>query len=90
MEDAKQQLLDLVARRDAVKAEKQRIEGRLESARSELEEVDADLRARKVDPKKIDTVINQLGGRLEAEVTAIEEKITEAEEQVTPFLEGPE
>jgi chromosome segregation ATPase len=90
MEDAKQQLLDLVSRRDAVKADKQRIQGKLESARTELDEVDADLRARKVDPKKIDTVIKQLGERLGAEVTAIEDKIVEAETKVTPFLEGPE
>jgi len=90
MEDAKQQLLDLVSRRDAVKADKQRIQGRLESARTELAEVDADLRARKVDPKKIDAVIKQLGERLQAEITSIEAKIVDAEAQVTPFLEGSE
>jgi len=90
MGDAKQQLLDLVSRRDAVRANQQRVQGRLESARTELEDIDADLRARKVDPAKIDDVITQLGERLASEVTAIEEKIATAEDQVTPFLEGSE
>jgi len=42
---------------------------------------------KKVDPEKIDVVIDQLTTSLESEITRLQDMITLAESQVAPFLE---
>jgi len=82
-----QDLTALVQRRDTLRENIQRVRGRLDSARQELADTEAECRSKKVDPDKIDTVITQLEQRLETEVTDLSARLEQAEIQVAPFLE---
>ena len=79
-------LTDLVQRRDNLRANTQRIQGRLESAQTELATVESECRAKKIDPATIDTVISQLEGRLVSEKQSLSEQIEAAEAQIKPYL----
>lgn len=86
MVDSKE-LAGLIQRRDQLRETVQRVKGRLDSARVELQSVEEECRKKKVVPEKIDEIITQLEQRLETEVKALTEQITLAETQVAPFLE---
>lgn len=79
-------LAALVQRRDRLKESVQRVQGRLDSARAELSSVEEECRRKKVDPEKIDAVIDQLKTRLDTEVVRLTGLIEQAEAQVAPFL----
>jgi predicted nucleic acid-binding Zn-ribbon protein len=87
MPDVGTQLESLVKRRDRLREQKQRIQGRLDSARSELATIEEECVRRKVDPEKIDAVISQLEQKLADEISSLERRMAEAEAQVAPFLE---
>ncbi len=77
----------LVVRRDRLRENVQRVKGRLDSARADLASVEEECLKKKVDPEKIDVVIDQLTTSLESEITRLQDMITLAESQVAPFLE---
>ena len=76
-----------VQRRDSLRDKLSRLQGRLESARSRLQEVEERCRNKKIDPDQIDTLIARVERVLEERVTAIEQKIQGAEDQLSPYLE---
>lgn len=78
----------LVKRRDALKATRDRLLGRLESARSDLLAVEEDCRKRGVQPDKLDLTIAELNRRFEAATKDLEARIGAAEAQIKPFTEG--
>lgn len=84
--ESKEKLTALIQRRDRVKENVQRIQGRLDIARSDLAASEEDCRKHKVDPNKIDEVIAQLTSRFNAETAALTNKIEAAEAKVAPFL----
>jgi len=75
-----------IKRRDSLKEEVQRIKGRLEAARKDLAEVEEECRSKGLDPNDLDAAIGRLEKRYEEEVTALEARIEEAEEAMTPYL----
>lgn len=83
-------LADLVQRRDSLRDNIHRVRGRLESAQTELRDVEEECRAKKIDPEKIDAVISQLDERLATEVRKLTDQIEAAEAQIQPFLSGGE
>ena len=84
--DPKVQLPLLIQRRDKVRENVQRVQGRLDSAKTELAAAEEECRKRKVDPAKIDEVIATLTARLTAETAALAAKIEAAENKVAPYL----
>ena len=81
----RQRLDQTIRRRDQLRAEAQRIRGRLDSARSELEAVEAECREKGVDPKMLDDAIERLSERYDTVLTGLEVSIQEAEEVLRPF-----
>jgi septal ring factor EnvC (AmiA/AmiB activator) len=86
-DDRKKQLDDLVKRRDLVKERKQRLQGKLEAARTELASVEEECRKRGVPPEKLDAAIEQLGTRYNKAVAELTEQLSVAESNLAPFLE---
>jgi predicted nuclease with TOPRIM domain len=86
-DDRKKQLDDLMKRRDSVKERKQRLQGKLEAARSELTLIEEECRKRGVPPEKLDAAIEQLGSRYNKAVADLAEQLSAAEANLAPFLE---
>lgn len=82
------QLDALVKRRDALKATKDRLLGRLESAKADLATVEDECRKRGVPPEKLDSTIAELTRRFEAAVTDLSGRMVAAETNIKPFTEG--
>jgi septation ring formation regulator EzrA len=76
----------LIKRRDTLRTNVDRVQGRLDSAKKELAAAEEECRKKKVDPAKIDEVITQLTSRLDAETAALTARIDAAEKKVAPFL----
>jgi len=86
-EDRQSQLDALIRKRDSVKADVQRISGRLDSAKKDLKKVEEECRERGVAPDQLDTAIQTLTTRYGEAVADLEEKIQQSEEAVAPYLE---
>ena len=86
MDDITQRLEQAIKRRDVLSAEVQRILGRKEAAQQSLEEVEAEIRAKKIDPDKIDVAIEKLATRYQKTVDEIVAELNDAEESLAPFL----
>lgn len=81
-----ERLNEAIERRDKLAANKQRIEGRLEAARTARDQVEAECREKGVDPDNLDRTIEQLEERYRAAVEDLEVKVAAAEEALSPFL----
>lgn len=77
---------EAIRRRDDAAAKKQRIEGRLEAAKTALEEVEAECREKGVDPENLDATIDKLAERYGAAVEQLEQEVEAAESALAPFL----
>ena len=84
----KAQLDALIVRRDTLKATKNRLLGRLESARNDLVAVEDECRKRGVQPEKLDATIVELNRRLDTATKDLSDRIVAAEVQIKPFTEG--
>jgi chaperonin cofactor prefoldin len=82
------QLDNLVKRRDALKANQNRLLGRLESAKADLTAVEDDCRKRGIPPEKLGDMIVELDRRYNTAVTDLSDRIVTAENQIKPFTEG--
>jgi len=82
------QLVSLLERRDALQQQVQRVMGRLEQAKRELEDAEADCRKKGIEPEQIDQVIDKLQKKLDKEVAELASALEQAERQMVPFLEG--
>ena len=65
MEEVRQRLDAVIARRDKAARNKERAQGRLDSARNSLASVEAEIREKGVEPEKIDEMIEAVERKLE-------------------------
>jgi predicted nuclease with TOPRIM domain len=87
-DDRKKILDDLVKRRDVLRDKKQRLQGKLEAARTELSAIEDECRKRGVPPEKLDATIEQLGVRYNKAIAELTQQITVAESNLAPFTEN--
>ena len=81
------QLDDLVKRRDLLAATKNRLLGKLDSAKADVKAVEDECTKRGIPPDKLDITIAELNKRLDSSVTDLARRISEAEVQIKPFSE---
>jgi chromosome segregation ATPase len=86
MSDRRDRLDRAVSRRDKAREDVQRIKGRLEAAEKELEVVETECRDKGVDPDALDAAIAKLDERYEATLQDLEDRITETEAALKPFV----
>ena len=87
MGDLRRRLDAAVTRRDTVEQNKQRVQGRLDSARETLSQVEEECRSRKVDPDRLDEAIQKLTQRCADEVERLEQQVANAERDLAPYVE---
>jgi hypothetical protein len=63
----------------------QRVKGRLDSARSELEAVESECREKGVEPDMLDAAIERLTERYDTVLAGLETSIGEAEKALQPY-----
>ena len=85
-DDLDQRLETALQTRTDLQAKKQRLEGRLEAAQKALTDVEAECRAKGVDPNKLDETIQKLTERYTEAVTSLETEIQEASTALSPYL----
>lgn len=85
MEDLNRRLEAVTLRRDTADAKCQRIEGRLEAARTALAEVEKECRAKGLDPANLDATISELKDRYQTLVENLERAMEQAEQALAPF-----
>lgn len=87
MSDLDGKLQELVNKRDSLAEHLRRLEGRRESAEKALEAVRKECRDLKVDPDQLDSLISTLESKYSSMVAELEEKITQSETALSPYLE---
>ena len=88
MSNLDQQLEDVVQRRTKVAESIERLKGRKEQAEQNLSAVKAECREKKIDPDKIDTIIQQLENKYREIVETLTKDTEEAERKIEPFVTG--
>jgi DNA repair exonuclease SbcCD ATPase subunit len=86
MGDRRQRLDAAIKRRDQLRSTVQRVQGRLEGARSELEAVETECREKGVEPEMLDTAIERLTDRYESVLSDLETGIQTAEQALQPYV----
>lgn len=86
MNDLRQRLDKAVARRDAAARNVERVQGRLDSARKTVDKIEAEIRAKGVEPKDLDQTILKFEQKLTGLVEDLEQRITQSEREIAPFL----
>lgn len=76
----------VVARRDSVQQNLQRIRGRLDQAKKELADIDAECRAKGLDPEKLEETLTALIEQYDIDFASFEASVAQAEKDITPFL----
>lgn len=85
-EDLKERLDEALKRRDQIHRTAERIQGRLESAREALAEIEGECRSKKIEPENLDTTIEVLSAKYEKAVKDLEDQIELVENQLLPFV----
>lgn len=86
LDERKKKLDALIARRDTVSQNLQRVHGRLDSARKDLADIDAECRAKSLDPEKLEETLKDLLDKYDNDVRLFEDSIKKAEQDLAPFL----
>lgn len=87
MADERRTKLDeLTRRRDKLRETTSRLQGRLESARSDLAAVEDECRKKGVPPEKLEAAITELTKRHEAASSELLARIEAAEKTIQPYL----
>lgn len=86
MDDLNKRLETASRLRDTIAADARRVEGRLEAAEANLRTVEAECRAKGIDPDTIDTVIDRLNTRYTDLVAQVEREVASANVALAPFL----
>lgn len=81
-----ERLAAAIKRRETLVAQKQRAEGRQEAARKSLAEVEAECRAKGLEPDRLDAAITQMEDRYREAVENLEREVAAAETALAPFL----
>jgi chromosome segregation ATPase len=63
------------------------LRGQLESARKRVQEVEAEVRDRNIEPDKLAETIELLEAKGREELETIEQELEQAEERLKPFLQ---
>jgi chromosome segregation ATPase len=87
-ENLDKELDQIVERRKKVAEALERLKGRKEQAESNLAAVEEECRTKKIDPEKIDEIIEQLEGKYRTLVEELEKDTEEAERALAPFVGG--
>lgn len=87
LEDRKKRLDALIARRNICLQNIQRVSGRLDLARKEKEQVEAECRAKNIDPEKLPEIIARLEAKFDEDLEKLELQLSKAESEIAPFLE---
>lgn len=85
-DDRRVKLDELIKRRDRLRETKSRLQGRLESARSDLTAIEEECRKRGVPPEKLEATIQELSRRHETLTEDLTTRITNSEQALTPYL----
>lgn len=88
MSNLDQQLEAVVRRRKKVAEALERLKGRKEQAETNLAAVEKECRSKKIDPEKIDEIIQQLEDKYRGVVEEITRDTEEAERKIEPFMTG--
>lgn len=72
--------------RDELIAKKQRVEWRLEAAKTALAEVEAECRAKGIEPADLEAKITQMDDLYRASVETLEQGVAAGEAALAPFL----
>lgn len=83
-----QKLEDVIQRRKKITETLDRLKGRQEQAQSNLEAVEEECRAKKIDPEKIEDIIKQLEAKYSKIVSELAQDVEEAEQKIEPYLTG--
>jgi predicted HicB family RNase H-like nuclease len=75
----------LIRKRQQIKNEIQRLEGRLEAAKQSKEEIYEECRKRGVDPENLDEIIEKLGVRYENLVRELAEETEQAARDLAQY-----
>lgn len=86
--EAHERFQQALRRRDALRAQVQRVQGKLEAAREKLASIEEESRQKGVEPENLPVTIEKLKAKFEQGVTALEEDLKKAESLVAPYLEG--
>ena len=84
-EDLDQRLEAVLQRRTQVLAKVQRVRGKLEAAEQAVQDIEAECRAKGVEPDKLDKTIQTLTDRYQKSVEQLEQEVEEAEQALAPF-----
>lgn len=79
-------LAALVQRRDDMHSRLQVLRGQLGSARKRVQEVEAEVRERNIEPDKLAETIDLLEAKGREEIEAIQQELEQADERLKPFL----
>ena len=74
---------DLVERRDEIESRKAKLSGKLESAKSALEEIDTRLSEMGLDPSDLDAEIERLRSERDLALAKFKQELEEAEEIIS-------
>ena len=85
MEDLKQRLNQAVKRRNALAEKRSNLEGRKEEAEAQLKKLRSQCQEKGIDPDKASEVVEKYRVKLEQAVSAVEKKLKQAEDELTPF-----
>jgi len=85
-----QELEDVRRRRKRVADSLERLRGRKEQAEASLAAVEEECRAKKIDPEKIDDIIQQLEDKYRGIVEELKKDTEAAERALEPFVGGNE
>ena len=88
MSNLDQQLEDVISRRKKVTETLERLKGRKEQAQANLETVEEECRAKKINPAEINEVIGKLEGKYRKIVEELTQDIENAERKIEPFVTG--
>jgi len=86
MPDLDERLSLAVAKRDKLASERQRLQGKLEAARSNLAAVEEECRSKGVEPENLVTTITALENRYNEMVENLEQSVAAAEAALAPFM----
>jgi len=87
-EDLDKRLAEAVAERDRLAAAAQRIAGRKEAAERALRAIEDEIRAKNLDPDKLDETISQLETAYQQAVVKLEKDVASAKEALSPYMEN--
>jgi chromosome segregation ATPase len=86
VDDLDKRLEAATRKRDALAAERQKIEGRLEASKASLAAVEEECRSKGVDPDQIDAAIAKLEAKYAGLVEQLEREVEAADAALAPFM----